>query len=266
MAERTLNSKSTACREWEPLLADALDGLLKPAQEAAFSAHIAVCPACAKLLDEARKGSEWLKFLAHEPEVPAGLVDRILSQTGPGVATGHLSGYGLALGHESQVPKSEGPGAPSFIPNWQRPGFIGFIRRFAEPRLMMTAAMAFFSIAMTLNLTGVRLGSLRLSGLRPDVLRSYMERKLTLASTPLVRYYDHSQLVYDLRTTVRELRQTTQDQGGEQQSKPSESAPGESKQAPVQEDNDPLQASLAIHNHPAHSCGSQSERSTRWIA
>ena len=47
-------------------------------------------------------------------------------------------------------------------PAWQRPGFMGRVRRFAEPRLLMTAAMAFFSIALTLNLTGVRLTDLRL--------------------------------------------------------------------------------------------------------
>ena len=56
----------------------------------------------------------------------------------------------------------------------------------------MTAAMAFFSIALTLNLTGVRLSSLRLADLRPSAVRSFMERRLTMASTPIIRYYDHS--------------------------------------------------------------------------
>ena len=53
------------------------------------------------------------------------------------------------------------------MPDWQRPGFMASIRRFAEPRLLMTAAMAFFSIALTLNLTGVRLSAVRLADLRP---------------------------------------------------------------------------------------------------
>ena len=74
---------------------------------------------------------------------------------------------------------------------------------------MMTAAMAFFSIALTLNLTGVRLSDLRLSDLRPTAVRSFMERRLTMASTPIIRYYDHLRLVYEVQSRMRELRRTT---------------------------------------------------------
>ncbi len=47
-----------------------------------------------------------------------------------------------------------------------------------QPRLMMTAAMAFFSIALTLNLTGFSLANvhvtpLRLADLRPRAVRAY---------------------------------------------------------------------------------------------
>jgi anti-sigma factor RsiW len=51
-------------------LADALDGLLKPEDEAIFTAHMAVCPACTALFEESRRGREWLEFLSPEPEVP----------------------------------------------------------------------------------------------------------------------------------------------------------------------------------------------------
>ena len=84
MAERNYNPNSPACGQWEMLLADSLDGLLKPEDEAVFTAHMAVCPACAALFEEARRGREWLEFLSPEPEVPAGLLDKILAQTGPG--------------------------------------------------------------------------------------------------------------------------------------------------------------------------------------
>ena len=153
MAERTFIPNSPACGQWETLLAEALDGLLKPEDEATFTAHMAVCPACTALFEEARRGREWLEFLSSEPEVPAGLLDKILAQTGPG----QVAGYGLVTGGGNVVP---------MIPAWQRPGFMGHVRRFAEPRLLMTAAMAFFSIAMTLNLTGVRIFDLRLSDLQ----------------------------------------------------------------------------------------------------
>jgi hypothetical protein len=172
---------------------------------------------------------------------------------------------------------------------WQRPSFMGRIfmqaHRFAEPRLLMTAAMAFFSIALTLNLTDVHLSSLRLSDLRPTALRSFMERRVTMASTPIIRYYDHLRFVYEVETRMRELRRTSEDDSSQQ--KPKTPPSGESKQNPGRKDGgsrvDPPQqsvtpaandselfeTSLAYLVRPAHSGGSASdvrERSTIWTA
>ena len=239
MAERTFIPNSPACGQWETLLADALDGLLKPEDEATFTSHMAVCPACSALFEEARQGREWLEFLTAEPEVPAGLLDKILAQTGPG----QVAGYGLVTGSGNVVP---------MIPAWQRPGLMGHVRRFAEPRLLMTAAMAFFSIAMTLNLTGVRIFSLRFADLKPTAIRSFMERRLTMASTPIIRYYDHLRLVYEVQTRMRELRRNSESggEGGseENRQKQQDQTPGTSKQAPVHKDGgsriDPPQQSV----------------------
>jgi len=271
---------SPACGQWETLLADALDGLLKPEDEAIFGAHMAVCPACTALFEEARKGREWLEFLSPEPEVPEGLLDRILAQTGPGQA----AGYGLMPAASGNVVAMPQP--------WQRPGFAGRIRRFAEPRLMMTAAMAFFSIALTLNLTGVRVTSIRLSDLRPTAVRSFMERRITMASTPIIRYYDHLRFVYEVESRVREFRRTTGSDADQSQPNSSPQRPaGESKQNPNGQnpnknnggsrvdppqqsgnpalDDDIFDNSLALENQPAHSGGSAArlrEGSTQWIA
>jgi anti-sigma factor RsiW len=229
MAERTFNSSSPACGQWETLLADALDGQLKPGDEAAFTAHMAVCPACAALFEDARRGREWLDFLSTEPEVPAGLLDKILARTGPG----QVEGRTLAAGGGSVLPMP-----PVSILAWQRPGFAGNVRRFAEPRLLMTAAMAFFSISVTLSVTNVRLSNLHLANLRPAAVRSFMERRLTMASTPIIRYYDHSHFVYEVQSGMRELRRATQVEGEENdyRQKPNETAPGESKQSPTRKD------------------------------
>ena len=81
-----------------------------------------------------------------------------------------------------------------------------------QPGLLMTAAMAFFSIALTLNLTGVRLTTLRLADLRPVAMRSYMERQLNMASVPIVRYYDHLRFVYEVESRVRQLRSQSREQ------------------------------------------------------
>ena len=67
----------------------------------------------------------------------------------------------------------------------------------------MTAAMAFFSIALTLNLAGLRLANLHTADLRPKAVRSYMERQLMMASVPIVRYYDHLRFVYEVESRVR---------------------------------------------------------------
>jgi len=283
MAERTHIPSSPACGQWETLLADALDGLLRPEDEATFTAHMATCAACTALFEESRRGREWLEFLSPEPEVPEGLLDRILAQTGPG----QLAGYGLVPGSSNVMPMPQ---------PWQRPGFMGQVRRFAEPRLLMTAAMAFFSIALTLNLTDVKLSSLRLSNLRPTSVRSFVERRVTMASTPIIRYYDHLRFVYEVESRMRELRRTSED--GSTQPKPKDSAPGESKQNPGRKDGgsrvdppqqsvsptindatDLLEASLtfpvlpgtstARQEGPAHSGGSVlevRERSTKWTA
>lgn len=213
MTERAHIPSSAACGQWETLLADALDGLLRPEDEATFTSHMSACAACTALFDEARRGREWLDFLSVEPEAPEGLVDRILAITGPG--------------HKGQPAFATAGGAGiAAIPAWQRPGFMGQVRRWAEPRLMMTVAMAFFSIALTLNLAGVRVTQLRFSDLRPAAVRSYVERRATMASVPFVRYYDHLRFVYEVQSRVREFRDEGED-AQPQQSTPA--APGESR-------------------------------------
>ncbi len=223
MAEGTHIPGTPACGEWETLLADALDGLMKPEEEARFLAHKAGCPACAALYEEARKGREWLEFLSPEPEPPEWLLDKILATTGPGHAVSGLPAPAVA---------GEVPGFVS--PVWQQPGFMARLRASAQPRLLMTAAMAFFSIALTLNLAGVRLADLRLADMRPRAVRSYMERQLTTASVPIVRYYDHLRFVYEVEARVRELRgeNESEDNGDQQQKQTLPVNPGETRQNP----------------------------------
>jgi hypothetical protein len=171
------------------------------------------------------------------------------------------------------------------IPAWQRPGMMARVRRFAEPRLLMTAAMAFFSIALTLNMTGVKLTDFRLSNLRPSAVRSFMERRLTMASTPIIRYYDHLRLVYEVESRMRELRRNTQQGEGNSNQQPKSAqpaTPGESKENPDHKDGgsrvdppqqsgvpelkedpqDYLETSLTLHDRPAHSGGSSPQRLT----
>ncbi|WP_263358437.1 anti-sigma factor family protein [Acidicapsa ligni] len=207
---RTHIPNSPACGQWETLLVDALDGLLRPEDEAVFSNHMATCSACTAMFEQVRRGREWLEFLAPEPEVPAYLLDRILIETGHG----KMDAANLAVAGGEAVAGSNVIAIP---PVWQRPGFTSSVRRFAEPRLLMTAAMAFFSIALTISLTGVRISSISMADIRPTSVRSMVEKRIMTASTPIVRYYDHLRFVYEVESRMRELRRANEIQ---QQSQP----------------------------------------------
>lgn len=223
MADRGYIPSSPECGRWETLLAEALDGQLRPEDEAAFTSHMAICPGCAALFEEARRGREWLEFLSPEPEIPEGLLDRILAQTGPG----QVAGYGLV---------AEGAAVAAMPHPWQRPGFAGQVRRYAEPRLLMTMAMAFFSIALTLNLVGFKFNEVRLSDLRPSAVRSLVTRRIVTASIPILRYYDHLRFLYQVESSMRQVTPAE----GQSEAVPKPAAPasaipggaGESKKNP----------------------------------
>ncbi|HTD56937.1 MAG TPA: zf-HC2 domain-containing protein [Silvibacterium sp.] len=177
------------CEEWEALLADALDGMMPAADSANFESHHHTCAACAGLLAQSRQGQEWMRFLHFEPEAPADLVERILGRTSGAVAERPLAVYG------APIPA----GAPGVLPLPRR--------RFVwDTRLMMTAAMAFFSIALTLNLAGVQLSHLKLSDLTPASIESNLTRQFYGAKSQLVRYYDNLRFVYEVESKMRELR------------------------------------------------------------
>jgi Putative zinc-finger len=177
------------CEEWEALLADALDGMMPAAESASFESHSHSCATCAGLLAESRQGQEWMKFLHFEPEVPADLAERILSRTSGAVADRPLAVYG------APIPA----GATGVLPMPRR--------RFVwDTRLMMTAAMAFFSIALTLNLAGVQLTHLRLSELTPASIETNLTRQFYGAKSQVVRYYDSLRFVYEVESKMRELR------------------------------------------------------------
>jgi hypothetical protein len=97
----------------------------------------------------------------------------------------------------------------------------------------MTAAMAFFSIALTLNLMGVRLDQLHAANLKPSNLkRSYYE-----ANASAVRYYDNLRVVRVVEARVDDLRQEREDSApAQKQAAPAPaSGPDKPKDQPKQE-------------------------------
>ena len=76
-----------------------------------------------------------------------------------------------------------------------------------QPRLAMTAAMAFFSITLTLNLTGVHLSDLRAADLTP----SNLKHSFYHANASVVRYYTNLRVVYELESRVNEIKRNDDD-------------------------------------------------------
>jgi hypothetical protein len=260
------------CAQCEAMLADALDGTLSAADQAVFDLHMGHCGSCSQMLADARRGAAWLEMLRDpRPEPPAELLERILAQTSgvhgftnqtsvvhsgihevPGVELAPAPVYGAAA---PSGPAQYGPAYGKVIPFRSR--FSSAVRASAfgqivlQPRLAMTAAMAFFSIALTMDLTGVRLQDIHASDLRP----SSLQRDFYFAKARGVRYYEGLRVVYELESRVHDLQSATSDDTpAGAQTTPQDSSPTPSQTSPSQNggspnNNQPGQAPAGPANH-----------------
>ncbi len=204
--------RSEACIVCEAMLPEAVDGLLSESEQSAFDKHVAGCVECARELAEARRGAAWLSMLKSQaPEPPAGLLAKILAET---------TGAAQHAACPVAAPAVFVPASTFVIPvvNEPRKGFAGqwsalrnlwdgwlaaeSSRVSFQPRLAMTAAMAFFSIALTLNLTGVRLRDLRASNFTPSALK----RTVADLDASATRRFQNNRAVYQLESRLSELR------------------------------------------------------------
>jgi anti-sigma factor RsiW len=190
----------TECVVCEAMCPDAVDGTLTAAERRVFEQHVAECPNCARELEEARRGAAWLGMLkGHTPEPPAALLAKILAET---------------TGAEEKEPMPEFVRAlpvRAVAPAWALTSVLRKVvdvfrietaRASFQPRMAMTAAMAFVSIALTLNLTGVKLKNLRASDFTPSGIR----RNVVEASAEAARNFQNIRVVYQVESRVSELR------------------------------------------------------------
>lgn len=207
------------------MLADALDDTLSAADKATFDLHMAACASCAGMLNDARRGLAWMEMLkAAQPEPPATLLDRIFAQTygaQTSVKTVHTSPAvdhrrtpntllnRPVLANDPSIQPAAAFAASDVLPFRVRftQGLRSIGQTMLQPRLAMTAAMAFFSIALTMNLTGVRLSSLRASDFKP----SSIQRAYSNTKARVVRYSDNLRVVYELESRVRDLQRSDSD-------------------------------------------------------
>jgi hypothetical protein len=243
---------SRHCARCEAMLADALDGTLSPSEQTDFDLHLAGCASCSAMLADAQRGAAWLEMLkTPRPEPPSALLERILAETcNPADLTAgkHRSAHamwqpGTILSHPGAVGvpavRSAATYAPATVLPFRARMASGFRLRsigqtLLQPRLAMTAAMAFFSIALTLNLTGVRVSELRVSDLSPSSLkRSFYE-----ANAHVLRYYDNLKVVYELESRVRDLQRSSNSDDPYQLPASQSAAPAGQKQQPSGEQQD----------------------------
>jgi predicted anti-sigma-YlaC factor YlaD len=231
------------CVQCEAMLADALDGTLSAADQEFFDLHMANCGPCAQSLADARRGIAFLEMLrTPAPEPPEALVERILAQTSRNQTSRNQASWAQMPGTAAQIGPVELPGtasghgqqgAPALASAYAMGGaaygnVLPFPRRavaamrrssfgqvMLQPRLAMTAAMAFFSVALTMNLTGFHPTSLRASDLQPSSLK----RDFHLANARAVQYYEGLRVVYELESRVHDL-QSADDSTGSGQSVP----------------------------------------------
>lgn len=216
------------CAHFEVMLADAVDGTLTKEEQAAFDLHLVGCATCREMLADARRGAAWMEMLrGQRPEPPAAMLERILAQTSGAQLSGAPTRGAQAIGSGGMMAEAvlgmamgaggalEPAGAAltgSKVLPFRKRVIRGFDVRtvthtLLQPRLAMTAAMAFFSIALTLNLTGVRLSDFEASDLKPSSLR----RSIYNANAHVVRYYTNLRVVYELESRVRDLQRSTED-------------------------------------------------------
>lgn len=227
--DETVNPECLVCQSMCP---EAVDGTLTPAEQAAFDKHVAGCVSCQLELEDAQRGAAWLTMLkGNTPEPPAGLMAKILAET-----TG-ATAFGMEADNLYTRPRAQAPKQTWLAAVWARTADAFRINTASagfQPRFAMTAAMAFFSVALSLNMMGVRLRDLGHLNLRPGNI----SRTVADVSASASRSFQNMRVVYQLESRVSELRRDEAPLGDrditpqprQQQQQPDNQQPTDNKQ------------------------------------
>jgi len=181
------------CSEFDALLSDALDQVLTGPKAQTFQVHAKTCPVCGPLLAEAEIGKRWLEDLV-EAEPPQHLVHNILAAT-TGIDSFRLQGT-ISPVRASWYDR---------VIDWASMAVSPVLAVAKQPRFAMSFGMAFFSLSISLSLTGVKLGQIRPADFRPSAIkRNYYE-----TSGKVVKYYENIRFVYEMESRLREFKRAT---------------------------------------------------------
>jgi len=191
-----------ACEAW---CLDAVDGTLMAAERAMFDRHLANCVECAEQFSEAQRGAAWMEMLKeHRPEPSPGLMQRILAQTSEAEISKVFPRFGVVPTPRFAVVEPRGF-REKLWDSIEAAFTFDTSQSHFQPRMAMTTAMAFFSIALTLNVSGVRLADLRPG----TIQRTVAEMRASAA-----RQFQSMKVVYQVESRVHELRDDNRDASG----------------------------------------------------
>lgn len=208
------------CSITEERLSDSIDGLLAPGEAAEFSAHLATCPACARLATQV--GALVHRMHAIEPvEEPAHLNAKILDAT---------------LG--SRKPKL----------GWDR--WFAWLPNLIQPRFAMGMATVAASFVIVLHTAGVTPNKLKNTDFSPASILRTANRQAHRAYAQGVKFVSDLRVVYEIQSRLQPEPQPStapvHENVPKDQSQPSNSNPQEKSQS--------RPGHTQIHSHEMLAC------------
>jgi hypothetical protein len=187
------------CDQIEARISDYLDGAMTVAQEATFTAHVASCPNCTRLVASIKGLVKDMRNIEQE-EVPPKLVYSILDAT---------------LG-------------PRLTP-WQV--FTKWLRGLATPKFAYGAGSVMATCLIVLGASGTSLKKTKLADLTPSAVYLNVERQAHRTYAKSRKYVMDLRVVYEIQSRLR------QDESQLQVNPPEDKAPQQNEKQPGQKDD-----------------------------
>lgn len=164
------------CSDLDALICDYVDGTLTPAERATVELHLASCPSCRALVEDARSAVSFIeKTAAVEP--PPALVNHLLFEVRQG----------------------------AMRPVRERGGWLArILEPVLQPRFAMGMAMTILSFAMLARFAGVPVRQLRITDLEPAKVWMAAEDRVWRTWDRAKKYYESLRLVYEIQQTLKE--------------------------------------------------------------
>jgi hypothetical protein len=204
------------CSQFEALLADAMDGTLTTEMEQAFEAHRLSCGVCGPIFAETQEGMLLLHALP-QLEPPRNLVHNILAAT--------------TLAEKRVTAQPTAPEGWLARLKDTLPAPMGGL---LHSRFASSFAMAFFSLALTLNLLGVKVSQI---DWHPSALRKSVVLQYTQIEARFQRYYDNMRIVYEVESRVQGLKKSSQPEQNNRKQEQNRNLPPDTSGHPQQHED-----------------------------